>query len=73
MIFRFENASNENKVIYIFISFYFCYYYINNINFQNDRLHNVDPAHNHDFHLPHRIEIDPNDPLINRLSATTFS
>ena len=45
----------------------------NNINVQNDRLINVDPDHNHDFQLPNCINVDPYDPLINQLSATTFS
>ena len=45
----------------------------NNINVQNDRLLNVDPDHNHDFQLPNCINVNPNDPLINQLSATTFS
>ena len=45
----------------------------NNINIPNDRLLNVDPDHNHDFQLPKYITVDPNDLLINQLSATTFS
>ena len=45
----------------------------NNINVQNDHLLNVDPNHNHDFQLPKCINVDPNDLLINQLSATTFS
>ena len=45
----------------------------NNINARNDRLLNVDPDHNHDFQLPNCINEDPNDLLINQLSATTFS
>ena len=45
----------------------------NNINVQNDRLLNVDPDHSHDFQLPNCINVDPNDLLINQLSATTFS
>ena len=45
----------------------------NNINVQNDRLLNVDPDHNRDFQLPNCINVDPNDLLINQLSATTFS
>ena len=45
----------------------------NNINVQNDRLLNVDPDHNHDFQLPNCINVDPNDLLINQLSAMTFS
>ena len=45
----------------------------NNINFQNDRLLNIDPDHNHDFQLPNCINADPNDLLINQLSATTVS
>ena len=44
-----------------------------NINDQNDRLLNVDPDHNHDLQLPNCINVDPNDLLINQLSATTFS
>ena len=44
----------------------------NNINVQNDRLLNIGPDHNHDFQLPNCINVDPNDLLINRLSATTF-
>ena len=46
---------------------------LNNINVQNDRLLHVDPDHNHDFQLPNCINVDPNDPLINQLSATTLS
>ena len=46
---------------------------INNINVQNDRLLNIDTDHNHDFQLPNCINVDPNDLLINQLSATTFS
>ena len=42
---------------------------LNNINIQYDRLVNVDPDHNHDFQLPNCIN-DPNDLLINQLSAT---
>ena len=34
---------------------------------------NVDPDNNHDFQLPNCIDVDPNDLLINQLSATTFS
>ena len=34
---------------------------LNNINVQNDRLLNVDPYHNHDFKLPHCINVDAND------------
>ena len=45
----------------------------NNIIVQNDRLHNVDPDHNHDFQLPNCINVDPTDLLVNQLSATTFS
>ena len=46
---------------------------VNNINVQNDHLLNVDQDHNHDFQLPNCINVDPNDLLINHLSATTFS
>ena len=45
----------------------------NNINVQNDRLLNVDPDKNQDFQLPNCNNVDPNDLLINQLSATTFS
>ena len=45
----------------------------NNINVQNDHLLNVDPDDNHDFQLLNCINVDPNDLLINQLSATTFS
>ena len=41
----------------------------NNINVPD----NVDPDNNHDFQLPNCINVDPNDLLINQLSATTFS
>ena len=43
----------------------------NNSNVKNDRLLNVD--HNHDFQLPKCITVDPNELLINQLSATTIS
>ena len=46
---------------------------LNNINVQHDRLLNVDPDHNHDFQLPTCINVNPNDLLINQLSATAFS
>ena len=45
----------------------------NNVNVQNDRLLNVDPDHNHDFQLPNCTNVDPNDLLINQISATPFS
>ena len=46
---------------------------LNNINVQNDHLLKVAPDHNRDFQLPNCINADPNDLLINQLSATTFS
>ena len=46
---------------------------LNNINVQNYCLLNVDPDHNHDFQLQNCINVDPNDLMTNRLSATTFS
>ena len=45
----------------------------NNINVKNDSLLYVDPDHNHDCQLLNCINVDPNDLLINQLSATTFS
>ena len=43
-------------------------------NFNNINVHKtVDPEHNHDFQLQNCINVDPNDLLINQLSATTFS
>ena len=44
-----------------------------NINVQNYCLLNVDPDNKHYFQLPNCINVDPNDLLINQLSATTFS
>ena len=46
---------------------------LNNIIVQNGSLLNVDPDHNQDFQLPNSINVDPNDQMINPLSATTFS